>query len=125
MHKAKQAKQVWFNVGPTWIVLFSIQRHVYAGFILNGEMTRIDVFNSSILCCNVNWSEMSVKDSLSIGHVCKTWTNYPNKRETLNQCWVDVWPASTTLAQHRPSIGSGTVLLLSCTSWKHAWLRSR
>ena len=28
------------------------------------------------------------------------------KHETLNRCWVDVGPPSTTLIQHQPSIGS-------------------
>ena len=36
----------------------------------------------------------------------------PSKRETLNQCWVDVDPASTTLVQHQPSIVS-----TSCVYW--------
>ena len=31
---------------------------------------------------------------------------YPSKYETLNQCCADVGPASQTLGQHQPSIGS-------------------
>ena len=30
----------------------------------------------------------------------------PSKHETLNQCWADVGPASQTLGQQQPSIGS-------------------
>ena len=30
---------------------------------------------------------------------------YPSKHEALAQCWADVGPSSTTLAQHQPNIG--------------------
>ena len=47
------------------------------------------------------------------------------KLKTLNQCWVDVGPSSTTLAQHLPNIvlmsrvyWVGTeVLWLECSVW--------
>ena len=32
--------------------------------------------------------------------------SYPRKHETLNRCWAYVGPASKTLVQHRPNIGS-------------------
>ena len=31
---------------------------------------------------------------------------YPGKQETLNQCWVDVRPASQTVGKRQPNIGS-------------------
>ena len=49
--------------------------------------------------------------SLVKGFVKMTEKNYvikedPSKHETLNQCWADVVPASQTLGQQQPSIGS-------------------
>ena len=35
------------------------------------------------------------------------------KHETLTQCWANVGPLSTTLSQHKPSIG------LPCCVWRH------
>ena len=36
---------------------------------------------------------------------CDTYKFYPSKHEVLTQCWADVGPSSTTLAQHEPNIG--------------------
>ena len=29
----------------------------------------------------------------------------PNQQDPQNRCWINVWPSSATLAQHRPNIG--------------------
>ena len=34
----------------------------------------------------------------------------PSKQETLNQCWVDAGPSSTTLGQHQLSIDSTSLV---------------
>ena len=33
------------------------------------------------------------------------WSRLPSKHETFTQCWFNVWPPSTTLAQHWTNIG--------------------
>ena len=41
-------------------------------------------------------------------NIPKVSQNSPSKRETLNQCWFNVGPSSTTLGQHQIKIGSAS-----------------
>ena len=40
--------------------------------------------------------------------------NYPGKLETVKQCWINVGPQSSMLAQQQPNIGT-----MSCACWEY------
>ena len=50
------------------------------------------------------WREMN-GDRLTTAQIDRL---RPSKNEALNQCWFDAGPASLTVGQHQPSIGSAS-----------------
>ena len=74
-----------------------------------------------MVCCD-GWPRLSILDQRAqsdLAHIS------PSKHETLNQCWVNAGPTSTTSARHWPDIGSMSRVCWAGMRWVMMALSSR